>query len=721
MRVTTDVVDGDSEVPLVLRDATRFLLGSELSAVLAPVATGTTTPRPLAERFAMQICPEDFGAIGDGTTHPLSERFASLEDAQAVYPHAVALTDEIDWCAWQAAADYLYTVGNENVVSSYNWAHGKVIAKGFYFVNRTITFNLHGVVIEGEQPPMTEEERPGIKGTTIRYNGDDGTLDEPVFIIDSYIYDEFGNAPPGRDPGYPYQQMGNRTVIKNIRFFGKGGSMTGLVGDESGYVSGVKVRKSSFTTIENCIFTGTLWDGFVSTAPQLFLQVRGCWFYHVYRDAIGIRGMNTNFSTTTWIHENEFGYTGRYAIACDMSYSVQPMPLVWGNSFEHISGAAASYFQQNPEWYVHGVVASCVFIAAHNLVWRDNRSENGTALGLLYGDVHLVGGYYQTIRDSIIRGLVLTAPEPASYSGDKVQALIDYRATYGFYDFTDERAWNPAYTGASIASTAVQGLKIDNCPYIGTIILGDKISSPTTGNSKNYIRDCLSVAIRRVDFIDGTYAKVFPARDDAAAIHWLYDTTYLLAASGTLIAKSDGANIEVEYDNQTGVGNRIIRRASDTFSRWVAATAYVTTSLSGHKNEVIPTLANENGFVYKCTTAGTSDASEPTWPTTLGGTVTDGGVTWTCQGQEMGNANLVAANGTPAIVASGYRTVHLSAIPTLFLAGPWLQGDKVFKTAPAEAGTTPNKYVIIGSICTVSGTGASPVGTWLEMRTLTGN
>jgi len=43
-----------------------------------------------------------------------------------------------------------------------------------------------------------------------------------------------------------------------------------------------------------------------------------------------------------------------------------------------------------------------------------------------------------------------------------------------------------------------------------------------------------------------------------------------------------------------------------------------------------------NGYYYKVTTAGTTGASEPAWPTTIGNTVVDGTVTWTCVGVSGG-------------------------------------------------------------------------------------
>jgi hypothetical protein len=48
---------------------------------------------------------DDFGGIGDGTLHLLSERYGSLAAAQVAYPFATSLSQSLDWAAMQAAVN----------------------------------------------------------------------------------------------------------------------------------------------------------------------------------------------------------------------------------------------------------------------------------------------------------------------------------------------------------------------------------------------------------------------------------------------------------------------------------------------------------------------------------------------------------------------------------------------------------------------------------------
>ena len=62
-------------------------------------------------------------------------------------------------------------------------------------------------------------------------------------------------------------------------------------------------------------------------------------------------------------------------------------------------------------------------------------------------------------------------------------------------------------------------------------------------------------------------------------------------------------------------------------------TATTVTALGAFRTPV-----TGNGLYYECTTAGTTGAAEPTWPTTVGNTVVDGTVTWTCRASTVTTA-----------------------------------------------------------------------------------
>jgi hypothetical protein len=90
-----------------LENATLRATASQAEAEAGVVNDKGMTPLRTRQAIAVAtaVHVDNFGAIGDGASHPLSEVFASLADARLVYPHATALSDEVDWCAIQAAVN----------------------------------------------------------------------------------------------------------------------------------------------------------------------------------------------------------------------------------------------------------------------------------------------------------------------------------------------------------------------------------------------------------------------------------------------------------------------------------------------------------------------------------------------------------------------------------------------------------------------------------------
>lgn len=100
---------------------------------------------------------------------------------------------------------------------------------------------------------------------------------------------------------------------------------------------------------------------------------------------------------------------------------------------------------------------------------------------------------------------------------------------------------------------------------------------------------------------------------------------------------------------------------------WIASTAY---SLN---TAVRP--ATRNGFTYQCTTAGTSGASAPVFPTTAGATVTDGTVVWTAvaclslSAQAMVSGDYSIANGVTGGTTPRKLTLAAKTGAAIFATG----------------------------------------------------
>lgn len=117
----------------------------------------------------------------------------------------------------------------------------------------------------------------------------------------------------------------------------------------------------------------------------------------------------------------------------------------------------------------------------------------------------------------------------------------------------------------------------------------------------------------------------------------------------TLYLGSVLTNRQLQAASSPGVDS-ITLTPTDILPVWAVATAYIV----GDKVQPIA----GNGFVYKCTVAGTSNATtEPTWPvTTIGTTVTDGTCTW-----ELNSAHHATTEIKLALSSGGLATATAGA------------------------------------------------------------
>lgn len=107
---------------------------------------------------------------------------------------------------------------------------------------------------------------------------------------------------------------------------------------------------------------------------------------------------------------------------------------------------------------------------------------------------------------------------------------------------------------------------------------------------------------------------------------------------------------------------------------WAATTVYSTGDFRR------PTV--QNGYRYEATTGGTSGGSQPTWPTTPGGTVVDGTVTWTCRSFAVTDTN---CPHTQAVIRAASRIFAADGDTVPYSAA----GDPRDWTTASDAGFIP--------------------------------
>lgn len=108
---------------------------------------------------------------------------------------------------------------------------------------------------------------------------------------------------------------------------------------------------------------------------------------------------------------------------------------------------------------------------------------------------------------------------------------------------------------------------------------------------------------------------------------------YLVTVAGTTVTEPSWPT--TNGNTVTSGGVTFTCEADGAGQQWTVSLTTLASTFLALGTKVRPTVPN--GFIYEVTTQGTTAASEPVWPTTLGNTVASGSVTFTCRREGLLN------------------------------------------------------------------------------------
>jgi len=111
---------------------------------------------------------------------------------------------------------------------------------------------------------------------------------------------------------------------------------------------------------------------------------------------------------------------------------------------------------------------------------------------------------------------------------------------------------------------------------------------------------------------------------------------YQISAIDTSIPPLESAKTAIVAVSTLGSLGNVITLDSSAGILW--------TSQAYSLNDVVNSTDDTDVLSFECTTAGTSGGTEPTWPVIVGGTVVDGGVTWTARTPKAWEYAMVTAS-----------------------------------------------------------------------------
>lgn len=302
-------------------------------------AIARTAQDKMREEFACK----DFGGIADGTSHPLSERYVTLAAAQVDYPFATALTQQIDYCAIQAALNACGLAGGGTVYLNPGvWYVGGLYGLQMYYDDVSLVGAGAGASViyipdwqtganpgyDNAQLSVSKRTNTPIKNVRIAHICFRGTKD--------YLTDYNWFAPAGWGwTGVQFGYVGStiNCGVEYCRFENTGGAAMQVAGGVTSNAVDADVNKGFYCRhnyVDNTIFSGLeVISGGVRDADISHNTIRRT------------SGGGILYSGTSGrIHNNAIEYTSNYGIACAGYAGKGRYTVISGNTLFRCGGGA---------------------------------------------------------------------------------------------------------------------------------------------------------------------------------------------------------------------------------------------------------------------------------------------------------------------------------------------------------------------------------------------
>lgn len=434
--------------------------------MLKAVSTSITTPG------SIPVNVMDFGAVNSTGLHPLSDYFATLADAQAIYPSATALTDEIDTVAIEKALAYCVTNNRDTLYFPPSATVG-----GSYKINKFIVV------------PYVSSGRQGV----IKLLGDSATADQKNYVaclqrtISAAGFQFYGTS-LATDPS---NKLMKKNFIQGLTFDG------GWAAYNTDAIYPYLDFDSCYELfMEDVVVTQTLGQGLflreVMDSRLYNCRITWCGQHSGFQKSI----TTTNTSTTATFNTTVGLFAGQRIYGTGLNNvkiaSIDSATQVTLSTAANFTGSRTVVLEAKAA--MHVCSNDTANATSNNIVFNGTRFENGGATALRVEGSNIIDIWVDDFKAEYNNYALDYLVDIDNCSGIDIKNKAWLYMNPNYLNYMENTATTGATTLASLSSAALASFTLNNVYYTsnGTVTNGSPIVTGITSTATLFVGQAVS-------------------------------------------------------------------------------------------------------------------------------------------------------------------------------------------------------------------------------------